>query len=91
MTRPRNAWLVNIALAALTLALLAASAYVGRGGELLTEKFRTMAAIDRELAWLVLTEVRLPRALLGLLVGATLGSPAPGCRACCEIRSPNPD
>ncbi|MBX3490281.1 iron ABC transporter permease [Parvibaculum sp.] len=73
MTRSLNAWLVNISLAALTLALLAASVYAGRGGELLAEKFRTMAAIDRELAWLVLTEVRLPRALLGLLVGATLG------------------
>ncbi|MBX3495264.1 MAG: iron ABC transporter permease [Parvibaculum sp.] len=73
MTRSLNAWLVNIALAALTLLLLAASVYAGRGGELLVEKFRTMAAIDRELAWLVLTEVRLPRALLGLLVGATLG------------------
>ncbi len=73
MTRPLNAWLVNLTLAALTLALLAASIYVGRGGELLAEKFRTMVEIDRELAWLVLTEVRLPRALLGLLVGATLG------------------
>ncbi len=73
MTRPLNTWFVNLALAALTLVLLAASVYVGRGGELLTEKFRTMAEIDRELAWLVLTEVRLPRALLGLLVGATLG------------------
>ena len=73
MTRPLNIWTVNLGLAALTLALLAASVYFGRGGELLTEKFRTMSQIDRELAWLVLTEVRLPRALLGLLVGATLG------------------
>jgi iron complex transport system permease protein len=73
IARPLNSWIVSLVLAALVLILFAASIYVGRGGELLHEKFRTMAEIDRELAWLVLTEVRLPRALLGLLVGTTLG------------------
>ncbi len=73
MTRPLNTWLVSATLAILVALLFALSIYLGRGGELLADKFRTMSAIDRELAWLVLTEVRLPRAVLGLLVGATLG------------------
>lgn len=73
MTRPLNTWLVSAVLAFLVVFLFALSIYLGRGGELLADKFRTMSAIDRELAWLVLTEVRLPRALLGLLVGTTLG------------------
>lgn len=73
MTRPLNTWLVSATLALLVALLFALSIYLGRGGELLADKFHTMSAIDRELAWLVLTEVRLPRALLGLLVGATLG------------------
>jgi iron complex transport system permease protein len=68
-----KAWMVNIALAALTLFLFAASVYVGRGGDLLMDKFATVAEMDRDIAWLVLTEIRLPRALLGLLVGASLG------------------
>lgn len=72
--QPRmNAWTVNIALAALTLVLFAASIYIGRGGDLLMDKFATVAEMDRDIAWLVLTEIRLPRALLGLLVGASLG------------------
>lgn len=68
-----KAWAVNSVLAALTLFLFAASVYVGRGGDLLMDKFATVAEMDRDIAWLVLTEIRLPRALLGLLVGASLG------------------
>lgn len=68
-----KAWAVNSVLAALTLLLFAASIYVGRGGELLADKFETISKVDRDIAWLVLTEIRLPRALLGLLVGASLG------------------
>lgn len=66
-------WLVNLTLAALVAAFFIASVYVGRGGEMLSGKFHDIASFDRDLAWLVLREVRLPRALLGLLVGATLG------------------
>lgn len=73
MHAPLPSWMVNIALAALTLFLFAASIYVGRGGDLLMDKFATVAEMDRDIAWLVLTEIRLPRALLGLLVGASLG------------------
>ncbi|MDX5492723.1 MAG: iron ABC transporter permease [Alphaproteobacteria bacterium] len=68
-----NAWTVNVSLAALALILFIASVYVGRGGELLAQKFALIAETDPEIASLVLMEVRLPRALLGLLVGATLG------------------
>lgn len=64
---------VNLGLAALVALLFVASVYVGRGGELLFAKLHAADGIDRELAWLILEEVRLPRALLGLLVGATLG------------------
>lgn len=68
-----KAWMVNAILAALAALLFFASIYVGRGGELLAQKFALIAETDPEIARLVLMEVRLPRALLGLLVGATLG------------------
>ncbi len=71
--RLRRDLFVNLGLAALVALLFAASVYVGRGGELLFAKLHAADGIDRELAWLILEEVRLPRALLGLLVGATLG------------------
>lgn len=73
MQRQMNPWAINISLAALTLILFIASIYIGRGGELLARKFSLIAETDPDIARLVLMEVRLPRALLGLLVGATLG------------------
>lgn len=74
MTRaPFSAWAVNLSLAALTALLFTASIYVGRGGELLADKFALISETDPDIARLVMMEVRLPRALLGLLVGATLG------------------
>lgn len=74
MTRaPISVWAVNASLAALTALLFTASIYVGRGGELLADKFALISETDPDIARLVMMEVRLPRALLGLLVGATLG------------------
>lgn len=73
MQRQMNSWLVNLSLAALAALLFLASLYVGRGGELLAHKFALIAETDPDIARLVLMEVRLPRALLGFLVGATLG------------------
>lgn len=73
MQRQVNAWTVNASLAVLAVILFIASIYVGRGGELLAQKFALIAETDPEIANLVLMEVRLPRALLGFLVGATLG------------------
>nr|WP_246220556.1 iron ABC transporter permease [Parvibaculum indicum] len=57
----------------LVVLLFAGSVLIGRGFELLPAKFAEIAKIDRALAWLVLEQVRLPRAALGVLVGATLG------------------
>jgi iron complex transport system permease protein len=65
--------MVNLALAALAALFFVASIYVGRGGELLVARLQASDGIDRQLAWLILTEIRLPRALLGLTVGLTLG------------------
>lgn len=65
--------IVNLVLTGLVILLFMASIYVGRGGVLLTSNFSEIGKIDPDLAALVLREVRLPRALLGLLVGATLG------------------
>lgn len=65
--------LVNLGLALAAAIFFLASIYVGRGGELLLAKLHAADGTDRALAWLILEEVRLPRALLGLLVGATLG------------------
>lgn len=71
--RMRRDLLVNLGLAALVALLFVASVYVGRGGELLFAKLHAADGVDRDLARLILAELRLPRALLGLLVGATLG------------------
>jgi iron complex transport system permease protein len=68
-----NPCVVNLSLAALAVLLFLASLYVGRGGELLAHKFALIAETDPDIARLVLMEVRLPRALLGFLVGAALG------------------
>jgi len=35
----------------------------------------------------ILWEIRLPRSLLALVVGASLAWPAPRCRGCCATRS----
>lgn len=73
MRRLPNYLLVNLGLCLLVAFFFAASIYVGRGGELLFAKLRAVDEIDRSLALLILEQVRLPRALLGLVVGATLG------------------
>lgn len=65
--------LVNLGLALLVAFFFVASIYIGRGGELLFAKLQAVDEIDRSLAILILEQVRLPRALLGLIVGATLG------------------
>jgi iron complex transport system permease protein len=69
----KSAWAVNAFLAVLAALFFIASIYVGRGGDLLANKFALIAEADPDIARLILMEVRLPRALLGFLVGATLG------------------
>lgn len=71
--RSRSYLLINLGLALLAAIFFVASIYIGRGGESLVGKLHAIDETDRSLAWLILREVRLPRALLGLFVGATLG------------------
>lgn len=64
-------WKVCIGLAALVLLAAALSLSVGRGGDLLW--FGADSTLDPALAEIILFELRLPRMLMGLLVGASLG------------------
>lgn len=65
----RHLW-INGGLLLTVVILFGLSLMVGRGGTLL---MNGGAGLDPELTVLILQEIRLPRALLGLLVGATLG------------------
>jgi len=73
MQHPKAYWLINLGLLALVALLFFLSVYMGKGGEFLFAKLRAVDEIDRSLADLILMELRLPRAALALLVGATLG------------------
>jgi iron complex transport system permease protein len=69
-TPPRDSrhWRIAAALAALTLLAAAASLTLGRGGDGATFGFG-----GPELTQIILTEIRIPRTLLAVLVGGTLG------------------
>lgn len=60
-------------LAALVVVLFAASLLIGPGGLALGESLRALFAGEGGPVVIVMREIRLPRAILGLLVGATLG------------------
>jgi iron complex transport system permease protein len=64
---------LSLGLAALLLVAAALSLVVGRGGVLLLPGFAPGDADELEIALKILWEIRLPRMLLGLAVGATLG------------------
>lgn len=64
---------VNLGLAALVAALFLASLLVGPAGLGLGESLSALVTGQGEAVVLVMREIRLPRALLGLLVGAVLG------------------
>ena len=73
MTRPLPAYGHVLALLGLAcLALGAVSMMVGPGGGPV-QILEMMARGESDLAWLIVSEVRLPRTLLALLVGAILG------------------
>ena len=61
------------ALVALTIGLMAASLAVGRAPLALLEVSHALWSSDDALATLIVQEIRLPRTLLALVVGATLG------------------
>jgi len=55
------------------LVLAAVSVLVGRAGTPLSPGLITLAGSDPATAWVIFSEIRLPRALLGAFVGASLG------------------
>ncbi len=68
-----RAVLVLASLAALTAALFVVALFSGRSPAPLLALFIGTGVDDAETLWLIFNEIRLPRALLALLVGATLG------------------
>lgn len=65
--------LVLALLALLAAALFVASLFTGRSPAPLLELFAGGSVDDAETLWLIFSEIRLPRAVLASLVGATLG------------------
>lgn len=68
----RSAWHVGLGLALLVALLFAASLLIGRAPLALLELL-SMGGEEAAIARSILLDIRLPRALLGLLVGAALG------------------
>ncbi len=66
-------WQLNTALAMLTLAGIAISIFSGRAAAPLAQAMTALLSDDATALGLVMQEIRLPRAILGALVGATLG------------------
>jgi len=60
-------------LAFLVAILFTFSVLVGTTGSGLSDIFTTIGQHDSEISSLIIREIRLPRAILGLLIGATLG------------------
>ena len=65
--------LVLVILSVMTVVLFVASLFTGRSAAPLWDLFLGPGAEDADTLWLIFSEVRLPRALLGAMVGATLG------------------
>jgi len=67
-------------------ALFAASLPVDPAAIGLDDSLATLFAGEGEATVLVMREIRLPREILGAMIGASLGLPAPPFRAICAIR-----
>ena len=65
--------LVLAILGVITAVLFVASLFTGRSAAPLWDLFLGASVEDPDTLWLIFSEIRLPRALLGALVGATLG------------------
>ena len=74
MTAAARTRLVIAALALLTAALFAGSLLVGPAGFGMGESLRALLSGQGDAIALVMREIRLPRALLALLIGAGLGA-----------------
>jgi iron complex transport system permease protein len=66
--------LLLILLGVLTAALFTASLTIGPAGLSFTSSLASLFGGKNEAARLVMQEIRLPRAILGLMIGATLGA-----------------
>ena len=71
--RDRSGLYFKVALACLLAILFFLSLFLGRGGHFLFSELNAVAQDDAELAWIILTDIRLPRSLLALCIGASLG------------------
>ena len=69
----RREWHLNAALAVLTLAGLAVSIFSGRAAAPLAQAMAALLTDDASALGLVMQEIRLPRAILGAMVGGALG------------------
>jgi iron complex transport system permease protein len=81
--------LVLPGLALVVAALFAASLLIGPAGVAPLPSLRALLTGDNPALALVMREIRLPRAVLGALIGAALGSRGRRCRATCATRSPS--
>jgi iron complex transport system permease protein len=68
-----DAWLLNGLLVTGLAVLAFLSLFLGRGGNFLFQELGAVLQNDAETAWFILREIRLPRCLLAILVGASLG------------------
>lgn len=82
--------LVLLSLSVASALLFVLSLTVGPAGIAFGDSIAALFSDRRDAIDLIMQEVRLPRALLGLMIGITLGLPAPRSKATCAIRSPNP-
>ena len=69
----RREWHLNAALAVLTLAGFAISIFSGRAAAPLAQAMAALLTDDASALGLVMQEIRLPRAILGAIVGGALG------------------
>ena len=69
----RREWHLNAALAVLTLAGFAISIFSGRAAAPLAQAMAALLTDDASALGLVMQEIRLPRAILGAMVGGALG------------------
>lgn len=69
----KRGWLLNGSLVLLVVLLATASVFVGQRSLAAAQSLAQILNEDPEIGWLIISEVRLPRTLLGVLVGLSLG------------------